>query len=98
SSKAILATAARIALTEAYHAGDLRVVSAANNNPYLFKVDGIDILPPPEGKEYFTVDKQSLALVHTPSRVLSIVYGNSSSGTKEGCFFPDGVNGNVNAV
>jgi Ferritin-like domain len=98
SSKTILATAARIALTEAYHAGDLRVLSAANNNPFLFKVDGMDILPPPEGKEYFTVDKQALALVRTPSQVLSIVYGNSSSGTKEGGFFPDGVNGNINTV
>jgi Ferritin-like domain len=98
SSKAILGTAARIALTEAYHAGNLRLIAAANSDPFLFKVDALDILPPPQGNEYFTVDKQALSLVRTPSQVLAIVYGNSSTGTKEGGFFPDGVNGNIATV
>lgn len=97
-SKDILATAARIALTEAYHAGNLRLASAANNNPFLFKVDSKDILPPPQGRQYFTVDKQALTIVRTPSEVLAIVYGNSSTGTAEGGFFPDGVNGTITTV
>jgi hypothetical protein len=98
SSKAILATAARIALTEAYHAGNLRLVAAANHDPYLFKVDSKDILPPPKGKQFFTVDKEALSVVRTPSEVLAIVYGNSSTGTAEGGFFPDGVNGTITTV
>jgi hypothetical protein len=98
SSKAYLATAARIALTEAYHAGNLRLLAAADYDQYLFKVDAQDILPPPEGKQYFTVNQQALSIVRTPGEVLAIVYGNSSTGTAEGGFFPDGVNGNINTV
>jgi hypothetical protein len=98
SSKAYLATAARIALTEAYHAGNLRLLAAADYDQYLFKVDAQDILPPPQGAQYFTVNQQALSIVRTPGEVLAIVYGNSSTGTTEGGFFPDGVNGNINTV
>jgi hypothetical protein len=98
SSKAYLATAARIALTEAYHAGNLRLIAAANADPYLFKVDSMDILPPPEGTEYFTVNSQALSLVRTPGEVLAIVYGNSTLGTSAGGFFPEGVNGSISSV
>jgi hypothetical protein len=98
SSKDILATAARIALTEAYHAGSLRTVSAANKNPFLFPVDGQDILPPPQGKQYFAVNGQALSLVRTPGQVLAIVYHNAASGASAGGFFPNGVNGNITSV
>jgi hypothetical protein len=98
SSKEYLATAARIALTEAYHAGNLRLVAAANDDPYLFKVDSMDILPPPEGKQYFTVNPQALSIVRTPGEVLAIVYGNSTPGATGGGFFPDGVNGSITTV
>jgi hypothetical protein len=98
SSKAILATAARIALTEAYHAGSLRTFAAADQDQYLFPVDSQDILPPPVGKQFFTVNKQALSIVRTPGEVLAIVYHNSKSGTTEGGFFPQGVNGNINSV
>jgi Ferritin-like domain len=98
SSKAYLATAARIALTEAYHAGNLRLVAAANDDPYLFKVDSMDILPPPEGKQFFTVNSQALSIVRTPGEVLAIVYGTSTSGASAGGFFPDGVNGSISTV
>jgi Ferritin-like domain len=98
SSTAILATAARIALTEAYHAGSLRTLSAANKNPFLFPVDSQDVLPPPEGKQYFTVNGQALSLVRTPGQVLAIVYHNNTSGASAGGFFPNGVNGNITSV
>jgi Ferritin-like domain len=98
TSKAYLGTAAQIALTEAYHAGNLRLVAAANDDPYLFKVDSMDILPPPEGKQYFTVNSQALSIVRTPGEVLAIVYGNSTPGATGGAFFPDGVNGNISTV
>lgn len=98
SSKDILATAARIALTEAYHAGSLRTLAAANKDPYLFPVDSQDILPPPGGKQYFTVNGQALSIVRTPGQVLAIVYHNTTSGASAGGFFPSGVNGNIDSV
>jgi len=98
SSSAILATAARIALTEAYHAGSLRTIAAANKDPYLFTVDSQDILPPPAGRQYFTVNTQALSIVRTPGQVLAIVYHNTTNGATAGGFFPNGVNGNITSV
>jgi hypothetical protein len=97
ASKDILATAARIALTEAYHAGNLRLVAAVDDSP-TFAVDSKDILPPPSGKQYFTVNTQALSLVRTPGEVLAIVYANTTPGAASGGFFPNGVNGNITTV
>ncbi|MGD0404229.1 MAG: ferritin-like domain-containing protein [Candidatus Acidiferrales bacterium] len=96
-SKTYLATAARIALTEAYHAGNLRLMAAADDAP-TFAVDSQDILPPPSGHQFFTVDSQALSIVRTPGEVLAIVYHNSTPGATSGGFFPDGVNGNITTV
>ena len=71
---------------------------ADDHDPFLFKVDSKDILPPPKGKQFFNVDKEALTIVRTPSEVLAIVYGNSSTGTTEGGFFPDEVNGTITTV
>jgi Ferritin-like domain len=98
TSKDYLATAARIALTEAYHAGSLRTLAAANNDAFLFPVDSQDILPPPTGKQYFTVNAQALSIVRTPGQVLAIVYHNTTGGASAGGFFPNGVNGNITSV
>ena len=98
SSKDYLGTAARILSTEAYHAGNLRLMAAANYDTYLFKVDSQDILPPPEGKQFFTVNQQALSIIRTPGEVLAIVYGNSTPGASGGGFFPDGVNGTITTV
>jgi Ferritin-like domain len=98
SSKTILATAARIALTEAYHAGSLRTFSAADKDEYVFPVDSQDIVPPPVGQQFFAVNKQALSIVRTPGEVLAIVYHNTKIGTTSGGFFPEGVNGTINAV
>jgi hypothetical protein len=97
SSKEILATAARIALTEAYHAGNLRLVAAVDDAP-TFAVDSQDILPPPSGKQYFTLNRQALSLVRTPGEVLAIAYHNPTPGATSGGFFPDGVNGAITTV
>jgi hypothetical protein len=97
SSKAYLGVAAQIALTEAYHAGNLRLMAAIDIDP-TFAVDSNDILPPPSGKQYFTVNSQALAVVRTTSQVLSIVYGNSTSGATGGGFFPNGMNGAITTV
>jgi Ferritin-like domain len=97
-SKDILQTAAQIALTEAYHAGTLRLIAAANNDAFLFKVDGRDILPPPNGTQYFPADFQALSRIRTTSEVLAIVYGNATSGANSGGFYPNGMNGNITTV
>jgi hypothetical protein len=97
SSASILGTAARIAETEAMHSGNLRLQVAA----FGIKVpalDAKDVLPPPAGTKFFTVDANALAIVRTPSEVLAIVFHNAAAGTRSGGFFPNGVNGNIDQV
>ena len=97
TSKAYLATAVRIALTEALHSSNLRLLIALNHVQTSF-VDPLDVLPPPTGTQYFEVDSQALAVVRTTSQVLAIVYGSSGAGTSRGGFFPQGVNGKINTI
>ena len=92
-----LSYGARIALVEAYHASNLRLL-VAENHVQSFPVDGLDVPPPPVGSLYFTVDDQALAIVRTPSQVLAIVYANATAGTSAGGFFPLGVNGAITTV
>jgi hypothetical protein len=94
SDKTILATAARIALTEALHAGNIRLL-VAENNIQAPDVDKLDVLPPPAGKKFFTVDDSALAIVRVPSQVLHIVYGKWEQGVSSGGFFPIGLNGTI---
>jgi hypothetical protein len=97
SSKEYLGVAAQIALTEAYHAGNLRLMASVDIDP-TFMVDKNDILPPPTGPNYFTVDKNGLAIVRSTSQVLAIVYQNPTSGATGGGFFPNGFNGTITTV
>jgi len=97
SSKAYLGVAAQILATEAYHAGNIRVM-ISENDVETTKTDSEDVLPPPSGTHYFTTDANGLALVRDPGQVLAIVYGNATTGTTAGGFFPNGVNGILNTV
>jgi hypothetical protein len=94
SDKTILATAARIALTEALHSGNIRLL-VAQNNIQAPDVDKLDVLPPPAGKKFFTVDDSALAIVRVPIQVLHIVYYNWEQGVSRGGFFPMGLNGTI---
>lgn len=94
---ATLEAAARIALTEAYHAGNIRLIIALKGLATQM-LDANDYAPPPTGDKYFTTSRVGLAKIRTPSMVLAILYGNSSRGTSAGGFFPDGVNGTINRV
>jgi hypothetical protein len=89
SSKAYLQVAAQILATEALHSGDIRK-QVQGFDIQTSPVDSLDVLPPPSGKNFFTVNAQALAIIRTTSQVLSIVYGG---GTAKGGFFPDGMNG-----
>lgn len=96
-NKTVLGAAARILAVEAEHSGNIRLLVAQNGVPTT-ALDGVDILPPPSGKQYFS-DVQNPALaqtqVRTPGQVLWIVYGFKANVTSGG-FFPNGFNGVIN--
>jgi Ferritin-like domain len=89
SSKAYLGVAAQILAVEALHSGNIRKQVQGFDIPTT-PVDSLDVLPPPTGKNFFTVNAQSLAITRTTSQVLEIAYGGGSS---KGGFFPNGMNG-----
>jgi hypothetical protein len=95
SSKAILGTAARILAAEAMHTGNLRL-HASLYKAATSKLDALDILPPPSDSKYISVDAAGLSVVRSPGQVLAIVYGGNTAATSGG-FFPNGVNGTLNA-
>lgn len=88
----ILSAAARIALTEAQHAGVLRsIVSRAALAIPQVDDKAIPTIGNPNGRLFF-VDGNGFSIARTPGEVLTIVYagGNASGG-----FFPAGVNGTI---
>ncbi len=84
TSKDLLGTAARILAAEAQHTGAIRLLVAQSRVPTK-PLDGSDIVPPPSGNQYFSVDKTALATIRTPEQVLAIVKP----------FFPNGLNGAI---
>ena len=95
SSKDYLATAARILATEAEHVGNIRLQVARFDVATAPRLDGVDILPPPSGRCFFSVTKQALTETRTPPQVLYLAYGNKANATSGG-FFPCGANGYFN--
>ena len=94
SSKDILGAAARIAEVESEHAANIRL-QVAKLGISTSLLDGADVLPPPSGSKYFSVDSNGLTLVRTPGQVLFLVYGFKAN-VKSGGFFPNGFNGTIN--
>jgi Ferritin-like domain len=94
SSKSILGYAAQILGTEAEHASNIRLQIAQLGIPTTL-LDGVDVLPPPYGQNYFSVNNVGLVQTRTPGQVLYIVYGSQANATSGG-FFPNGVNGTLN--
>lgn len=98
SDRTVLTNAAQIALTEAQHAGVLRLLvsDAAIAVP---PVDALDVLPlmSPNGR-LFQVDGAGRSTIRTPGQVLAVAYGSAQAGTRAGGFFPDGVNGTIASV
>jgi hypothetical protein len=90
-----LQAAAQILGTEAYHAGNIRLL-IIQNSITVPATDSQDV--PPTEQHFFPTDANALAIKRTTSQVLAIVYANATAGTKSGGFFPSGVNGNINTV
>lgn len=85
SNRDTLTAAARIGLTEAQHAGVLRLL-VSDNNIRVTGVDAFDILPlMSPGGRLFQVDGQGLSTIRTAAQVLAA----------GGTFFPSGVNGTI---
>ncbi|MGI8961016.1 MAG: ferritin-like domain-containing protein [Bryobacteraceae bacterium] len=93
SSKAILGTAARILATEAEHVGNIRLQVAVLGIATAPPLDCRDILPPPSGKNFISVNNAGLTSTRTPGQVLFLAYGKAF--VKKGGFFPNGVNGYI---
>lgn len=95
SDSTVLGYAARILAAEAEHSGAIRV-QVVLNGVKTTKLDGVDILPPPSGQQYFSLDLQNaMCAIRTPGQVLFIVYGFQAN-TTAGGFYPAGVNGVIN--
>jgi hypothetical protein len=91
-NKANVAVAARILAAEAQHAGNIRLHAELYKVP-MTPVDPADIIPPPSGTRFFSLESSALAIARTPGQVLQIVYGGPNK--TSGAFFPNGVNGTV---
>ena len=91
----VLEAAARIALTEGQHAGLIRYLIALANAP-VPQTDAKDVPPvgSPNG-QLFQVDGNGLSTVRSAGEVLRVAYGGAGN---RGGFFPDGVNGDINAA
>lgn len=89
----ILGAAARILAAEAEHAANIRL-QVARLGISTSLLDGVDVLPPPSGRFFFSVDSNGLVAVRTPGQVLNIVYGGAANATSGG-FYPNGMNGNI---
>lgn len=98
SNRNILTNATQIALTEAQHAGVLRLL-VSDAGIAVPPVDAMDILPlmSPNGR-LFQVDGAGRSTIRTPGQVLAVAYGSAQPGTRAGGFFPAGVNGVIASV
>jgi hypothetical protein len=91
---AVLGAAARILAAEAEHSSNIRL-QVALNGVATTQLDGVDILPPPSGSQFFSLDLQNAqTAIRTPGQVLFIVYGFQAN-VMSGGFFPNGVNGAI---
>lgn len=93
TSSPYIGTAARILATEGEHVANIRL-QIARLAIATSKLDSVDIIPPPSGTYFFSVDPSTgLTAIRTPAQVLYLAY-NAANATSGG-FFPNGVNGNL---
>lgn len=93
SNKAYLGVAAQILAVEAFHSGNIRLITSQNRYNTA-KVDGVDVVPPPSGNRFFATDDNALSGVRTPDQVLYLAYGLKAN-VMGGGFYPAGMNGKI---
>jgi hypothetical protein len=89
SNKSILEYAARILAAEAEHVGYIRALLNAQGIS-VPALDSVDIVPPPAGSLYFSLNSLALCAIRTPGQVLALAYAGLN--LSQGGFFPSGVN------
>jgi hypothetical protein len=95
TSSPYIGTAARILAAEAEHVANIRL-QVARLGIKTFALDSVDIVPPPSGSNFFSIDPSSgLTAIRTPGQVLYLAYGLAANSTGGG-FYPNGVNGAIN--
>ena len=95
SSSPYIGTAALILAAEAQHVSNIRA-EIARLAISTTKIDSIDIIPPPSGTYFFSINASTgLTLTRTPGQVLYVAYGGVANATSGG-FYPNGVNGAIN--
>ena len=88
-----IGTAAQILAAEAEHVGNIRL-EVARLNISTTALDGVDIIPPPSGTKFMSLDNNGLCALRSPGQVLYLAYGGVANMTSGG-FFPMGVNGTL---
>lgn len=96
TNKTVLGYAARILATEAEHVGFIRALINQYQLPTT-ALDSVDVLPPPSGNQYFSLNSNAITGIRSPGEVLFLVFGDAPSATAGG-FFPSGVNGSLNSA
>ncbi len=89
-----IGTAAQILAAEAEHVGNIRL-EVARLNIGTTALDGVDILPPPSGSKFMSLDSNGLCALRSPGQALFLAYGKMA-GVTSGGFFPNGANGTLN--
>ncbi len=89
--KELVRLATGMIAAEAMHTGNIRYQIALRGID-TSSVDGRDILPPPSGRDYFSLDPNGLSAMRTTREVLNILYDSTSG---RGGFFPNGFNGAI---
>src|SRR6516162_1250280 len=94
----IITAAACLLGAEAEHAAAIRTQIARLKIPTT-ALDGVDLIPPPSGqaKQVLSVKvSDGLIATRTAGQVLYLAFGGKA-GSKQGGFFPNGLNGNITA-
>ena len=95
TSKTVLGYAARILATEAEHVGFIRALINQYQITVPAALDSVDVVPPPAGNQYFSLNSDAITAIRTPGQVLYLAFGGAANAMSGG-FFPGGVNGNLN--
>jgi hypothetical protein len=103
-----LGAAAGIMAVEAYHAAEIRTLILQAGSTYVGYANQISALRATLGGGNETTlsattvvacdSTNAIAFARTPSEVLSIVYASAAGNVTSGCFFPDGLNGNIKST